>query len=362
MKIAIVSPFEETVPPEKYGGTELIVANVTEALVARGHDVTLFASGDSRTKAKLVPVIPEALRKDPAMQDSKLREAVKYIEIVELSQHLINSKFDIIHNHIGWRLLALQEFLQAPMVTTLHGPLNVPYQQYVYSRYPDSPFVSISHSQRTPLPDLNYIATVYNGIETQKFTYEAESDNYLAFLGRMSPEKGPVQAIQIAKRSGKKLIMAAKVDAVDNAYFRNEIKPLIDGEQIQFIGEVDHAGKVALLSRAQALLAPIQWEEPFGLFMVESLACGTPVIAIPRGSVPELIDNGKTGIYIENTPESGAEAVRRIHEIDRAVCRETAVRRFDVTRMVDGYEGVYHQLTARTSRRSLRNLTRNSAL
>ncbi len=343
MKIAQIVPVEETVPPQKYGGTELVASNLTEGLVARGHQVTLLAAGGSQTKATLVPIFNQPIRAlAPNPDDSKLREAYKYMAVAKAVDIVTNGDFDIVHNHIGWRVLPFEPLLKkAKVVTTLHGPLNVSYMQTVYGAYPSSRYISISNAQRQPMPNLNFVATVYNGIDVKSFQFNEQPKGYAAFLGRMSPEKGPVQAIQAAKAAGINLVMAAKIDAVDQEYFAKEVKPLIDDKQIKFIGEVDHAGKVALLKDAIALFALIQWEEPFGLFMTEAMACGTPVIATNFGSVPELVQHGVNGYIVANTPAAATQAVQALSLIKRQDCRRIAEEKFSIDAMVAGYEAAY---------------------
>ncbi len=344
LRIIQIAPVEEPVPPKKYGGTELVVANLIKGLLKNGHQVTLLASGDSATKARLVPIFKKSIRQDPQIgQDKQKRDAAKYLGAAKIVEYLQNNQFDLIHNHLGWRLLPFLPLLKAPVVTTLHGPLDVEYQQFVYGRFAQANYVSISNNQRRGLPSLNFQGTVYNGIETDRFVYNSRPGKYLAFLGRMSPEKGPVEAIRAAKKAGLPLVMAAKVDLVDREYYTKKVKPLIDGRQIKFIGEVGHAGKVKLLKDAIALLALIQWEEPFGLFMVEALACGTPVIATRRGSVPELIADKKTGFIVGNIAQAAA-AVKKLDKISRSDCRQEAVGRFSVAAMTAGYEEVYRKI------------------
>ncbi len=342
MKIALTSPFEERVPPVKYGGTELVVYNITEELIQLGHDVKLIASGDSQTSAKLIPIFQRSLRSNPKFNDLKLRDSFKFMGIGKVCEYLSKNKFDIIHNHIGWRLLPFQKLLPAPVVTTLHGPLDVPYQQEVYGEYKNSYFISISHNQRKPMPDLNFIANVYNGIDVDKFNYSEETEDYFVFLGRMSPEKGPVQAIKIAKMTGKKLIMAAKVDSVDEEFYKKEVEPLIDNEQIRFIGEIDHEEKNNLLGKAKCLLAPIQWEEPFGLYFVEAMACGTPVITMRRGSAPEIIKDKETG-FICDSIEEAAERTKLIDSISRKKCRQHVEAEFSRQVMTERYLDAYQK-------------------
>lgn len=345
MKIVQLSPFEEPVPPKKYGGTELVVYNLCEELVNLGHEVSLFASGDSKTRAALIPVFKKSIRKMPEARDMKIREALKFMGIGTVLQLLSNLKPDIIHNHIGWRILPFSQLFNAPVVTTLHGPLDIEYQRFVYGKFRDSPFVSISESQREPFAQLNYAATVYNGIDIKRFPYSEKTEGYFAFLGRMSPEKGPVQAIKLAKKAGVKLIMAAKVDAVDEPFFNKEVKPLIDGKKITFLGEVGHVKKVKLLKNAIALLAPIQWREPFGLFFVEAMACGTPVITYKRGSAPEIVEHEKTGFVID-TEKQFLAAIKKIGQIKRRDCRERVENRFSSAIMAKNYLRVYEKLTA----------------
>lgn len=340
MKIAMLAPFEEKVPPLKYGGTELVVYNLIEQLVKMGHEVTLLASGESKTSAKLEAVFPQSIRLLDESQDIKVRDALKYMGVGKVVSYLKKNKFDIVHNHIGWRLLPFQEVIDAPIVTTLHGPLDVSYQQKVYGTYADSNFISISLNQRVPMPQLNFIANVYNGIEVEKFKFNKNPKDYFAFLGRISPEKGPIQAIEIAKKAGVKLLMAAKVDAVDKEFFENNVKPLIDGDQIQFIGEINHDKKVNFLGEAKALIAPIQWEEPFGLFFTEAMVCGVPVITMKRGSVPEIIVNGKTGFICETVDEA-SEKVKMIEEIKRIDCYNHVKENFSAEKMAKDYVEAY---------------------
>lgn len=347
MRIAIVAPFEERIPPEKYGGTELIIFYLSQLLSEKGHKVYLFASGDSDTKARLIPIFPRAIRKEKVGKDMKFREALKYIGVSRIVEALRKIKVDIVHNHLGWRFLPFTHLLNCPTLTTLHGPLDIPYQKFVYSRFKNYPFVSISNSQRKPLPGLNYVATIYNGIDLNQLNFnEKPKGNYLSFLGRMSPEKGPVEAIQIAKKSGMKLKMAAKIDVVDREYFETKVKPLIDGKQIKFIGEIGPKGKNDFLRNSIALLVPLQWKEPFGLFMVEAMACGTPVVVFERGSAREVVENKKTGFVVKNIKEA-IEAVKKITQIKRLDCRERVERNFTAEKMVDNYEKVYYKIVKR---------------
>jgi len=342
--IAQIAPVEEPVPPRKYGGIELVVSLLTEELVRRGHQVTLVASGDSKTAAKLKAVYPKSIRTIKGLgDDAKAREIHKILGVAKTLEYLRQNKFDIIHNHAGWRFLSFANLLPAPLVTTLHGTLEIKQEHIIYQTYQKTGFVSISNAQRVPLSSLNYVATVYNGIDVDSFTFQEQSKDYLFWLGRMSPQKGPKEAILTAKKTGDKLVMAGKIDLVDQEYYQQEIKPLIDGRQIKYIGEIDHKEKNKLLGGAKALLALIQWREPFGLFIVEALACGTPVITTRRGSVPELLEDGKNGFIVKNWKQA-AQVVSKINTVSRADCRKTAEQRFSVKNMVDHYEQIYYQL------------------
>ena len=343
--LAQIAPSEERVPPPKYGGIELVVSNLTEEMIKRGHRVTLLASGDSVTKARLIPIFKKAVRTDANIGANSLkRDAAKLIEVARVVNFLQQHKFDIIHNHIDWHFMPFISLLNsAPVVTTLHGPLNDDYQQFVYNAVPNKNYVSISNNQRQPMPRLNFIGNIYHGIQINKFAFNSKKGNYVAFLGRMSPEKGPLQAIRAAKKAKIPLIMAAKIDLVDKEYFRKKIKPLIDGKSVKFIGEVNHRGKIKLLRNAAALLCLIQWEEPFGLVMIEALACGTPVIANNKGSVPELIQNGKTGFIVKNINEA-VKAIHNIDQINRYDCRRSAEEKFSVEKMAEEYEKIYYKL------------------
>ncbi len=344
MRVALLAPFEESVPPSGYGGTELIVYYLAQNLTLRGHSVFLFATGDSKTKAKLVPIFPSSLRKKKICQDLKVRETLKYFGVVKLVQELKKIKVDIIHNHLGWRFLPFASFFSAPTLTTLHQPLNSPYLKIAYQRFKNFPFVAISHSQRKNAKGLNFVGTVYNGVDTKelRFCPKPKSD-YFAFLARMSPEKGPLEAILAAKKAKAKLKMAGKVDAVDKEYFEKKVKPLIDGKQIQFVGELKVKEKSNFLGNAKGLLAPLKWEEPFGLFMIEAMACGTPVIAFKRGSAPELTVHKKTGFLVKNVSEM-AQAIKKIDSIDRRECRDWVEKNFTVERMVQEYEKIYEKV------------------
>lgn len=348
MKIALIAPLEECVPPKKYGGTELVVYNLAEQLIKLGHKVTLFATGESAGNADLKAVFPYPLRSFTSSFDDKCRESLRYLCIGKICHHLQQEKFDIIHNHLGWKFLFFQAAVKSPMLTTLHGPLDRAYEQIVLDYYRNSNFISISLNQRRPMPHLNYISNVYNGIEIGKFKFFPESQDYLAFLGRMSPLKGPIQAIEIAKKTHSRLIMAAKVDVVDKEFFEKKVAPLIDGKQIIFKGEVDHFEKVKLLGNAKALLAPIQWEEPFGLYFIEAMICGTPVISLDRGSVPEIIVHGKTGFICANEKEA-AEKIKLVGAINRKECHNYVKNRFSAEKMAQEYISAYRKILAKES-------------
>ncbi|MDP8964189.1 MAG: glycosyltransferase family 4 protein [Cyanobacteriota bacterium] len=341
MRIAQVAPLWERVPPPAYGGIELVVGLLTDELVRRGHDVTLFASGDSISLAKLESVHPQALRLDSTVKEYGIYEMLQMSRVYEQA-----SEFDIIHSHMGCSALPYGNLVKTPTVHTLHG-IFTPDNEKMFTHARSQPYVSISNAQREPRLKLNCVATVYNGIDlsTYKFHEKPQDPPYLAFLGRISPEKGTHVAIEIAKRSGWRLKMAGKVDVVDVKYFEEEIKPLIDGKQIEYLGEADHTQKSELIGGAVATLFPITWREPFGLVMVESMAAGTPVIAMELGSTSEVIAHGKTGFLCHNVDEF-VEAIDKVGQLNRHTCREHVMNHFSVQRMTDGYEAVYQQILA----------------
>lgn len=341
MRIAQIAPLWERVPPTTYGGTELVVGLLTEELVRRGHEVTLFASGDSITKATLESVHPKALRLDKSVKEAAIYEMLQLTRVYERAKD-----FDIIHSHMGCAALPYARLVKTPTVHTLHG-IFTPDNEKLFTYARQQPFISISHDQREPRLGLNYAATVYNGIDTSAYRfYPKPSDPpYLAFLGRLSPEKGTHLAIEIAKRSGWTLKIAGKIDAVDVEYYETEIKPHIDGEQIQYLGEANHVQKNILLGNAVATLFPITWREPFGLVMIESMVSGTPVIAMKLGSTSEVIAHEQTG-FLCSSVEECLQALQRIPEIDRAKCRQHVEENFSVQRMTDGYEAVYQKVLA----------------
>jgi glycosyltransferase involved in cell wall biosynthesis len=339
MRIAQVAPLWERVPPPAYGGIELVVGLLTDELVKRGHDVTLFASGDSITLAKLESVHPQALRLDPNVREYGIYEMLQLGQIYERAD-----EFDLIHSHMGCAALAYAKLSKTPTVHTLHG-IFTPDNAKMFSYAKEQPFVSISDAQRVERLGLNCVSTVYNSVDvdSHKFFPTADSPAYLAFLGRMSPEKGPHHAIAIAKAVGIPLKMAGKVDPVDVEYFESQIKPHIDGELIQFLGEADHHMKNDLMGRAMATLFPITWKEPFGLVTIESMAAGTPTIAMNMGAVPEIVVDGISG-YVCNNVEECINAVAKVAEISRQGCRNYVAKNFGVERMTDGYEAVYRKV------------------
>jgi glycosyltransferase involved in cell wall biosynthesis len=336
MKIAQVAPLYEAVPPKLYGGTERVVAHLCDALVDLGHDVTLFSSADARTRASLCPVRDQAIRLDPEPLKSDLAAHLTMLSEVRRLQ----DRFDIIHFHVDLVHFPLFEEIAARTVTTLHGRLDLKDLPEVYRRWPKYPLVSISDAQRADLPFANWAGTVHHGLPEDLCRFNPRPRGYLAFLGRMSPEKGPDRAIAIAKRLGMPLKMAAKVDAVDAAYFDVQIRPLLDDPLIEFIGEIGDAQKSDFLGGAEALLFPIQWPESFGLVMIEAMGCGTPVVAYRRGSAAEVIDEGVTG-YLVDDEDGAVAAVARARLLDRRQVRRRFDRRFTATAMARGYLDLY---------------------
>jgi glycosyltransferase involved in cell wall biosynthesis len=341
MRIAQLAPLWECVPPPAYGGIELVVGLLTDELVRRGHEVTLFASGDSTTDATLSSIHPRALRLDSSVKEYSVYEALQLSHLCQRA-----NEFDVIHSHMGFAALPYSKLIKVPTVHTLHGVFT-PDNAKLFQHAKEQPYISISKAQVDPQLGLNCVATVYNAIDVtrHRFYLAADEPPYLAFLGRMSPEKGPHHAITIAKQVGIPLKMAGKVDPVDEEFFKNEIEPHIDGHQIQFLGEANHAQKNELMGRAIATLFPITWREPFGLVMIESMAAGTPVVAMRMGSTPEVIDHGRTG-YLCDTVEECVQAVKNIDKIDRLACRDHVASYFSVTQMTNGYEEVYRQVAA----------------
>jgi glycosyltransferase involved in cell wall biosynthesis len=344
MRIAQVAPLIESVPPPLYGGTERVVSFLTNELVRLGHDVTLFASGDSQTAARLVPVCPQALRLHGTCRDH-LAPHILMLELVAARAR----EFDVIHFHIAQlHFPLLRRLPHARHVTTLHGRLDLAELDPLYREFADMPVVSISDAQREPLAHARWAGTVHHGLPANLLSFHPAPGSYLAFLGRISPEKRVDRAIAIATACGQRLRIAAKVDPADREYFERHIRPLLDNPLVEFIGEIGERDKDAFLGGANALLFPIDWPEPFGLVMIEALACGVPVIAFEGGSVREVIDDGVTGFVVESV-DRAVEAVRRIEEIDRRACRERFERRFTATRMACDYLNVYGNLLAARS-------------
>ena len=341
MRIAQIAPLYESVPPRLYGGTERVVAHLSDELVRRGHEVTLFASGDSTTLANLVPCRDVALRLDSEDISWDLPAHLSMLTEVRSRAH----EFDILHFHLDCHHFPIFSDIADRTLTTLHGRQDVKDLPRLYKLYPDYPLISISYSQRRPLPHLNWVRTIHHGYPKDLYTFapEAEGD-YLAFLGRIAPEKGVDKAIAIAARAGIPLRIAAKVDFADRGYFENVIEPLLkQATNVEFIGEINDAQKSEFLGNARGLLFPINWPEPFGLVMIEAMACGTPVIAFNRGSVPEVIEDCTTGFVVESIDEA-AKAVARLASIDRAAVRASFERRFSVEVMAAGYEAAYESV------------------
>jgi glycosyltransferase involved in cell wall biosynthesis len=340
MRIAQVAPLIESVPPQLYGGTERVVSYLTEELVRQGHDVTLFASGESTTSAELVPCAPHALRLDPRMRDP-----LPYYMVMLDRVRRHASEFDALHFHIDYLHFPLFSDLATRTLTTQHGRLDLPDLPAVYKAFPKYPLVSISNHQRLPCPGWNWVRTVHHGLPEQLYAFSPKPrDGYLAFLGRICPEKRPDLAIAIARRAGLRLKIAAKVDRVDQSYFDDVIRPLIRDPLIEFVGEIGDHEKAAFLGGALGLLFPLDWPEPFGLVMIEAMACGTPVIAYRCGSVPEVIEDGLTGFVVEDI-ESAIDAVQRLDQLDRVRIRMCFEQRFAARRMADDYLSVYDMQT-----------------
>jgi len=338
MKIAQIAPLYEAVPPKLYGGTERVVSFLTEELVAMGHDVTLFASGDSVTSAKLEAAWPQALRLDKSIRDTMAPQMLLMEHVFEMA-----GQFDILHFHVDYFPASLFARQSTPFITTLHGRLDLPELRPVYAGLPAQNLVSISNSQRTPLREANFIATVLHGLPVNLLMPSPVEPSYVAFLGRICPEKRPDRAIRIAHGAGEKLKLAAKVDKVDLEYFTTTIEPML-GPDAELIGEINDAAKSTYLSGAKALLMPIDWPEPFGLVMIEAMACGTPVIAFNHGSVPEVIEDGVTGFIVSNEAEA-IEALKNIGQLDRNAIRARFEERFTARRMAEDYLETYESLT-----------------
>ena len=340
-RIAQIAPLMESVPPQLYGGTERIVSYLTEELVRQGHDVTLFASGDSKTAARLVPCCDVALRLDPSVKDPMPHHLMMLEEVRQQADD-----FDVLHFHIDLLHAPLIREFSDRTVTTLHGRLDLPDLKAFYRTFWDLPIVSISQDQRRPISAANWVGNVYHGLprDLLPFRRYPADGGYLAFVGRISPEKRPDSAIEIAARAGLPLKIAAKIDKVDQAYWDDVIAPMVRANpNVEFIGEVNEGEKGAFLGNARALLFPIDWPEPFGLVMIEAMACGTPVIAFRRGSVPEVIEDGVTGLVVD-TIDQAVEAVKRVDSLDRATILASFERRFAVERMAGDYLEIYRHL------------------
>jgi len=339
MRIAQVAPLYESVPPKYYGGTERVVSYLTEELVRQGHDVTLFASGDSETKAHLVAACRRSLRMDKHCVDRLAHHMLMLENVVQRA-----AEFDIVHFHTDYLHFPLSRREQITHVTTLHGRLDLPDLVPLYQEFREMPVISISNGQREPLPWANWQATVYHGLPADMYQFRDKTGTYLAFLGRVSPEKRVDRAIEIAKQVGIPLKLAAKVDRVDKDYFETVVEPLLRHPFVEFGGEIGEGENEEFLSNAYALLFPIDWPEPFGLVIIEAMACGTPVIAYRGGAVPEVMEEGHTGFTVEGL-EDAVEAVRRVPELSRKRCREVFDHRFTAARMAHDYVQVYERLT-----------------
>lgn len=339
LRIAQIAPLIESVPPKKYGGTERVVYNLTEGLVADGHDVTLFASGDSTTSAKLVAPVSESLRLGRKTRSSIIMNMLMLSKVYEE----MSGEFDIIHSHLEYQTLPFAARSSTPTVLTMHGRLDTPDYARILRRYRDMAYVSISDAQREPVPDINWVKTIYHGYPKDLYSFNPTPADYFLYLGRFSEEKRPDQAIMMARACNINLKIAAKIDPADKAYFKRRVEPLLDSPLIEFVGEVDDLRKSELLRNARGLLNTIDWPEPFGLVMIEAIACGTPVIVRRCGSSPEVITHGKSG-FICDTRQDFIRAIREIDTISRKACRREFERRFTLEHMTMNYEELYYQL------------------
>jgi glycosyltransferase involved in cell wall biosynthesis len=331
----------ESVPPRLYGGTERVVSHLTEELVAMGHDVTLFASSDSVSSARVIPGAPRALRLSASCRDPLIPHFLMMEELCRMAE-----QFDVVHCHIDYLHLPFARRLDVPMIATLHGRLDLPDLPGLYKEYREARLVSISDAQRAPIPHAPWLATVHHGLPERLYRPGAGDGGYLAFLGRISPEKRVDRAIEIAQRAGRTLRIAAKVDPVDRDYFGAEIEPLLSQPYVEFLGEVGEGEKSEFLGRAAGLLFPIDWPEPFGLVMIEAMACGTPVVAWRAGSVPEIISEGESGYVVESIDQA-VEAVARLDALDRRACRAAFDERFTARRMAEDYVRLYRAAASR---------------
>ncbi|MPZ21162.1 MAG: glycosyltransferase [Luteitalea sp.] len=340
MRIAQVSPLYESVPPRLYGGTERVVSYLTEELVQQGHEVTLFASGDSATTARLVPGCPEALRSAGSCLDPLAHHVLMLEQLFQRAE-----EFDIIHLHVDYLYFSLSRRSTVPSVTTLHGRLDLPDLQPLFREFSDTRVISISDAQRAALPGANWLGTVYHGLPEDRHTFYQGAGDYLAFVGRISPEKRVDRAIEIARRAEMPIKIAAKIDKQDREYFERDIAPLFVLPHVQYLGEIGESVKWELLGHARALLFPIDWCEPFGLVVIEAMACGTPVIACRKGSVPEVMVDGVTG-FIVDTVDEAVCAVGHVRELSRAACRRVFEERYTAARMARDYVKIYDQVLA----------------
>jgi glycosyltransferase involved in cell wall biosynthesis len=346
MRIAQVAPLFESVPPKYYGGTERVVSYLTEELVCQGHDVTLFASGDSVTRADLVATSRRSLRLDKHCIDQMAHHVLMLERVVQRA-----ASFDIIHFHVDYLHFPYSRRHTTPHLTTLHGRLDIPDLRPLYREFRDMPVVSISAAQREPLPFANWIGAVYHGLPRDLYRFRDDPGDYLAFIGRIAPEKRVDRAIAIAKRVGVPLRVAAKVDDVDREYFENVVEPLLRDPLVEYVGEIGDGEKQDFLGNARVLLFPIDWPEPFGLVMIEAMACGTPVIALRRGSVPEILEDGVTGFIVDDLDDA-VGATQRVGEISRRRCREVFEERFTAERMARDYVELYAQSLQPRERRA----------
>ncbi len=334
MRIAQVAPLYVATPPHSYGGTERIISSLTEKLVSQGHEVTLFATGDSRTSARLVSCAPQGFGFEHLFESGAAHVGM----LAQVYRRA--AEFDVIHSHLDYHALPFAIHSKTPTIITVHGALDIAGFPEALSAFPTVRYVSISDSQRAPLPQLNWAATIYHGIDVQSHPFSDQPGKYLLFVGRISPEKGPERAIAIARKCGLPLKIAAKVDPKDRKFFEQAVKPLLDDPQVEFLGPVNERRKRYLMKNALALLLPIRWPEPFGLVFIEALACGTPVLTCPMGAAPEILAEGETGFMRESDDEL-AEAALRVGEVSRAGCRAWAARRFDTSEMTRNYLAVY---------------------
>jgi glycosyltransferase involved in cell wall biosynthesis len=342
MRIAQVSPLFESVPPKLYGGTERVVSFLTEALVDLGHEVTLFASADSVTRATLVPCAERALRLDETCGDWLARHLSMLEEVLDRAHA---GDFDVIHCHLDYLSFPNARRCEVPQVATIHNRLDVPELKPLYRRFADVPLVSISDAQQAPLPFANWCGTVYHGLPLDLYRFNPQSGRYLAFLGRLSPEKRVDRAVEIARRLDLPLKVAAKIDDKDRRYYEQKLKPLFADPHVEFVGEIGEKDKGDFLGDAAALLFPIDWPEPFGLVMIEAMACGTPVVAFRCGSVPEVMRDGVSG-YVVDTLDGAVEATARALELPRKRCRAYFEGRFSAPRMANDYLAIYERLVA----------------